>query len=276
MSRFRGRRPSAALLVAIIGLVAALSGPALAQDAVGVASRLISGKNIKKRSISGIRLRNDTLTGQQINEAKLGIVPSAASATNAQSAVSAVNAQNAQSAVSATSAGSAQTAASADQLAGHVRFFKRVTAVDGASFNAAKAASAEVVLAAIGSITLYGRCFRDTSGPTVHAQAYVKTTVDGGLLDSAGNTLSGSVAVNDTLDIATNEDIRRLINAQALANVAQFSGKADSDFSVLSGDGTALVGTVAAGAKQGSPPAGDTQYGPGNACIFSGFLEKTS
>jgi hypothetical protein len=72
------RRPSPALVVAIIALVVAASGTAFA------AGRLASGDNlIRKDSLSGDRLRRHTLTDSQINVNKLGTVPKAANAAHA-------------------------------------------------------------------------------------------------------------------------------------------------------------------------------------------------
>jgi hypothetical protein len=72
------RRPSASMIVAMIALVIAVSGSAVA------ASRLVNGDRlIRKRSLSGNRLRNHTITGRQINMSKLGTVPSATAAGDA-------------------------------------------------------------------------------------------------------------------------------------------------------------------------------------------------
>jgi hypothetical protein len=78
MEQVRRRRPSAALVVAIIALVVAASGTAIA------AGHLSSGDNlIRKDSLSGDRLRRRTLNGNQINVNKLGTVPKAATALHA-------------------------------------------------------------------------------------------------------------------------------------------------------------------------------------------------
>jgi hypothetical protein len=69
------RRPSPALVVAIIALVVATSGTAVA------ASQLVSGDHlIRKDSLSGNRLRDHTLTGLQIKLSELGTVPTAKNA----------------------------------------------------------------------------------------------------------------------------------------------------------------------------------------------------
>lgn len=96
------RRPSASMVVAITALIFAASGTAVA------ASHLVSGdKLIKKHSLSGSRLRNHTITGNQVNLNKLGKVPSARNAdhaTSADSATTATNATNATNAKNATNA----------------------------------------------------------------------------------------------------------------------------------------------------------------------------
>jgi len=59
---FLRHRPSGAMLVAVMALILAASGTAIA------ASAMVKGdKLIKKRSLSGNRLRNHTITGKQVN-----------------------------------------------------------------------------------------------------------------------------------------------------------------------------------------------------------------
>jgi hypothetical protein len=114
------RKPSAAMVVAMLALVVAASGTAIA------ATNLVSGdKLIKKGSLSGNRLRKHTLTGTQINLKKLGKVPNAKqadqatnakNATNASTATNATNATNATTATNATNATNATTAARIGQI----------------------------------------------------------------------------------------------------------------------------------------------------------------
>ncbi len=91
MSAESRRRPSAAMVVAIVALVVAMTGSAVA----GPLKTLIAGSSIKKHSIAGNRLVNHTLTGQQINLKKLGTVPSAKQAASAKTATNAATAANA-------------------------------------------------------------------------------------------------------------------------------------------------------------------------------------
>ncbi|HEY5142440.1 MAG TPA: hypothetical protein VII98_02950 [Solirubrobacteraceae bacterium] len=273
MLRTRRRRPSPAVLIALLALVLSVAGPALAHDASGFAARIISGRSIRQHSISGIRLKNNTLTGLQIDEARLGPVPTAANAVTAQSATSALNAVNA---ASAGTAGSATRAAAADELTGHARFFTRAAATSGASPAAALAAAPEIPLADLGALSLYARCLRDTSaGPDVVALVYVRASVPGGLLDSADSTLQGS-AVGDALGPSTPERKREIRSVTAAGpDAARFGGGGAGAFSVVGGDGAAFSGQVAAGAQEGRPPAAASAFAAGSGCLFSGTLERT-
>jgi hypothetical protein len=105
------RRPSPSMVVALLALVVAMSGTAVA------ATTLVNGnKLIKKRTLSGNRLHNNTLTGTQIKESALAKVPSATHADSATSATSASNATHADSATNATNATNATTATKANSL----------------------------------------------------------------------------------------------------------------------------------------------------------------
>jgi hypothetical protein len=75
LQKLRRRRPSPAMIVALVALVAALGGTAYA------AGR-INGNSIVKQSIGGGKLKKKTLTGFQINVAKLGEVPLAKRTTH--------------------------------------------------------------------------------------------------------------------------------------------------------------------------------------------------
>jgi hypothetical protein len=110
MHRFP-RRPSPAMAVAFIALLAALSGTAVAlpgkntvdsgdirKGAVkrgDIARNAVNGGKVQNGSLTGADARNDSLTGTDVQESSLGTVPSANAATNAQSATNATNAQNA-------------------------------------------------------------------------------------------------------------------------------------------------------------------------------------
>lgn len=75
MSTLSKRRPSPAMVVAVIALIVALAGTAYA-------AQTINGGAIKKQTIGGGKLKKNTLTGFQINNNKLGAVPMAKVATH--------------------------------------------------------------------------------------------------------------------------------------------------------------------------------------------------
>jgi len=77
------RRPSPAMIVALIALVCALTGSAwaaLGKNTVGpkqLKKNAITTAKIKKEAVTANKVKKGTLTGTQINLAKLGTVPSA-------------------------------------------------------------------------------------------------------------------------------------------------------------------------------------------------------
>ena len=104
--------------MATIALVAAFAGPAVASDAVDFAkTKLLNGKNIKKRSIAGSKLKNNTLTGIQIRESSLGKVKSATSADTRDHATNATNATTAVYATTVDARWEAPTSRSRDRRA---------------------------------------------------------------------------------------------------------------------------------------------------------------
>ncbi len=76
LQKLRRRRPSPAMIVALLALVVALGGTAYA------ATGRINGNAIQKQSIGGGKLKKKTLTGYQINVNKLGEVPLARRTTH--------------------------------------------------------------------------------------------------------------------------------------------------------------------------------------------------
>jgi hypothetical protein len=80
MKTLKDKRPSPAMIVAIIALIAALAGTAYA-------AQTINGGAIKKQTIGGGKLKHKTLTGYQINTNKIGTVPSAQRASHTYWAV---------------------------------------------------------------------------------------------------------------------------------------------------------------------------------------------
>jgi hypothetical protein len=102
MRRFIPLRPSPAMAVAFLALLAALSGTATALqgtntvDSGDIRNGQVKGKDIGRNAVTGRKIKNgavgsadvknDALTGADVNEATLGQVPSAANAGSAGTA----------------------------------------------------------------------------------------------------------------------------------------------------------------------------------------------
>lgn len=97
------RRPSPALVIAIIALIVALSGTAVAAKHTVLAKNSVGTKQLKNASVTTGKIANNavtgakvalhTLTGDDINVGSIGTVPSATNTTSAQNA-STVGAEN--------------------------------------------------------------------------------------------------------------------------------------------------------------------------------------
>jgi hypothetical protein len=115
MRRLISRRPSPAMAVAFVALLAALTGTAVALPGTNtvnsgdivnntirskdvrnnnlrgkdIRNGSLAGRDVKNGSLTGADVKDDSLTGADINEGTLGTVPSATNAQNAQSATNA-------------------------------------------------------------------------------------------------------------------------------------------------------------------------------------------
>lgn len=106
MTWLRPRRPSAAMIVALIALMVALGGTSYA--AFSLPKNSVGTKQLKKNAVTTPKIKNGAVTAGKINPAGL-TVPSATNANHATSATSAA---------SATSASSASTLAAGRTLTG--------------------------------------------------------------------------------------------------------------------------------------------------------------
>jgi hypothetical protein len=102
MRRFLTRRPSPAMGVAFVALLAALSGTAVALPGVNIVdsgdirnnsvrskdlrNNNVGGRDIRNGGVTGRDVRDNALTGAEVNESTLGQVPSAASAGSSNTA----------------------------------------------------------------------------------------------------------------------------------------------------------------------------------------------
>jgi hypothetical protein len=162
MHRLRLRKPSPALVVALVALFAALGGTAVAANF----GPFKGDKIIKKGSLSGNRLKKGTITGTQINLGKLGTVP---------------NATHASTADSATTAASANTANTVSQI----HKVALVTANAGQT----------VPIATFGPFVFTLKC-TNPSGTVIDAAVDVATTVDHTSFESKASAIEGDFLIS--------------------------------------------------------------------------------
>src|SRR3954452_13724676 len=168
MMKHLRHRPSPSMVISVMALIIALGGtgyaavvlPANSVGSKQLKKNAVSGKKIKKNAVTGTKVKNNSLKGADILESSLGKVPSAANADHATAA------DNATNAATATNAGHATNADNAASVSGVQKVTKRGFANDGAALATAQAQATKVPLASVGTLSFYGKCFSDTSGPT--------------------------------------------------------------------------------------------------------------
>jgi hypothetical protein len=265
MRKLLAARPSPAMAVAFIALLAALSGTAIALPGTSsvdsgdvknnsirskdVRNNNLRGKDVRNSSLGGADVKNDSLTGLDINESTLGQVPSANSANTANSANSATNANHANS---------------VDGL-GRSGPFKRGTST--ASNNdpvTALVAATEVPILSTGPFDLYGKCAHDADNDVTYAGIFLRSRQD----NSIGYFHAGNPFYLDDAPEA-----QRFVTVAAGANNS--AGMTATAFGVPAAapDGTSVIFFPAAAAKNGSPPTGNGIYGEGeDVCLFWGSV----
>jgi hypothetical protein len=270
----RMSRPSPALVVAMIALIAALAGSAVAQQATTaqtkkvkatkiIAKGSITGKLLKSNAVTTSKVRNNNLTGSDIRESTLGKVPSAASADTAANAANAAN---------ATRVATADRATVADGLSNQVNFTpRRVAATDGADQTASREAAPKVALGTLGQFSYYAKCF--SSGTTIEGAIYVESTVERALMDSDSTELDGGPAATDYLNTNSPEPDRELKSNSVGNNNADIYENHNNEFLVMAPNLDTYRGEIFVGVKRDTVE-NDSAYGPGNSCLFGGFIYK--
>ncbi len=253
MSRERKLRPTPAMIVALIALVAAMSGAALAlpgKNSVNsgdlkdgavrskdIKKNAVRSKQIKGRSVKGADVQEDALKGRQVFEDKLEAVPEAKTV---------------------------QTVQLFDDTV------LRVTAAEGETDADARAAADQVPLAANGDLSLYAKCFRNTATDELQGVVYAATGSAGSILSSPADTLPGGQLSSDFLNPDTDEPDREVAVETLTGPGASFSQGSGSGFRVVGADGSVLTGVDAVAVKSGELAEGDGVYGEGSVCLFGG------
>jgi hypothetical protein len=234
----------------VLGGATAIAANQLAKNSVGkkqLKPNSVTTAKIKKNAVTTAKIKNNAVNGAKVNEATLGTVPSAAVANSANSANSLV-----------TMSALKQTKVS--------------SSASGASPAVAAAAATAVTLYEDSHFRLYGKCFVDTTGPTLFATTYIATKQDGAIFDAVFDELSGSGA-GGYLNVATAEDLREVYGQSVASNTAFIAEAAD--FGATAADGYSLFGILQVAAKSGAITGGDGLYGAGNVCLFTGYTNHS-
>jgi hypothetical protein len=243
-----------ATVVAYLALFLALGGGAIAV----AGGERINGSKLKKRSVAGGKLKKHTITGTEVNLSKLGKVPSANAAD------------------SATTAGTADVAGSLAAMTSF-RSFRTTATANGPNFTAAAAAARPVPLYDDSHFSLSGKCFtveEAATGRVLHGVMSIATKQDGAIFDGEDGELPGGLeeggGEESFLDTDTPEEFREVQREDTLSKPASIAES--EDFAATAADGYSITGPWQLAVKIGSLPSGDGAYGPGDVCMFAGYV----
>ena len=253
-------RPTPALIVALTALVLAMSGAAMALPGKGdVQSNDIEKDAVKSKHIVKNAVRSQEVLGKSLkgNDLKDGAINTKQLKDDAVTSAK----------VEADSLNDSDLS-DYEVLGDDKGALVKLTATDGASEAAARAAAPATELFKRGQLTITAKCFRDTTADTVFAEIYIGTSADGAIFDGS-DELNGGPATTDFLNTDTGEDLRRLDNTSAVAASASLD---EGEWTVVGADGTHLIGQTTVAAKNGDLAGGNGVYGAGNVCLFGGSV----
>lgn len=269
--KLRRLRPSPAMVVALLALVVAVGGTAVAATKIGtnqIKNNAVTKKKIKKGAVSTNRLAAKAVTNGKLGPqaVKSGKLADEAVITSKIAGGAVDNSKLSDSAVD----GSKVESESLDDskisdykvLGGS---FLVVSATDGPTVDAARAAAPENQLYQAGPLELYAKCFRDSVADELRGEIFVRTSEDFSIMEGTDD-LPGGPLVTDFLNTTTLEADRQL-DTQSVTGV----GASYNEDENMAGapDSTALQMVTGIGVKNG-PSAANGPYGPGNACVFQG------
>ena len=246
------KRSGHATVVAYLALFLAVGGGAFA---IAKSSK-INGSKLKKRSVAAAKLKKHTITETEVNLGKLGKVP---------------NAKEADNAVTAGTAGTANVANSLATMTA-LKLTRATSSATAATQEAAAAAATPVPLYEDSHFSVYGKCFINTEAPEeLEAFVYIATKQNGAIFDSDNEELSGSPP-EGFLNTGTPEIERDLISDGTEINDADMQYEGDTEFGATAADGYSIQGVWEVAEKFGTLSTGEGPYGPGNVCLFSGWV----
>jgi hypothetical protein len=238
----RIRRPGHATVIAYLALFLAIGGGTFAIAKGGK----INGSKLKKRSVAGKKLKKNTITGQEVNENKLGKVPLAANADHA------------------TNANVAASVSTMSPLA----TTKLNSSASDADFDTAQAAATAVTIYEDSQFRLYGKCFFWEGGPRLYGVLFIETKANGAILESGQDELAGDG--DGYLNVGTDEEFREIEYETVPEGEAEIAAVAP--FDAVAANGYGLIGHYQIAVKNGDLPGGEGPYGPGQVCLFNGYV----
>jgi hypothetical protein len=241
------RRPTAALIVAIVALVAAMSGAAvalpgkntvksndIAKDAVkssDIAKEAVSSAEITDDKVKSKDLQDDGIKGKDVGEGALD-----------------------------------SSHLSDYELLGDSPV--KVTATERVTLAAARAAAPETPLYSADSIDVYAKCLVATGPGVISGEIYARSSADGAMMEGTDD-LPGSEGT-EFLNASTAEVDRQLDTEESsTANTASYN---ESEGLITSAEGRSFNLLFNIGVKHGTPAGGNGPFGAGNVCLFGGAV----
>ena len=145
----------------------------------------------------------------------------------------------------------------------------KVTATDGASPAAARAAAPETSLWKNDTLEVYAKCYYDTVGGTLYGDIYARTTSNGAMMEGSDDW-PGASAGTAYLDTTTPEDMRQLY-ARTLSTMDRMNYN-QSEGAMTAASGKGYQAHFSTALKLGTPPGGNGPFGTGNVCMFHGSV----
>jgi len=251
--RYRSRRPSPAMVVAMLALVLAGAGTASANGAVGLIAKELGLTGKQKKQIASIADKQIAAKAPTL---------SVASATDATDATNATNATNA---ANATALGG--FAASAFASSSHFMTYDQTVTATGTG---GASGTGVVTLASVGPFTIVGKCTSYSGGSA--ARTYIRST-------QSNTAVTETEGGEDTTDLTPTTNTGQWqqggtdvpgddpIGPQAVGTSASpsFAQSTDGPSSAISGDRqTRLVIQPVVGSYVGAATA--------PACTFYGYI----
>lgn len=250
------RMPSPALVVALAALVVAMSGAAIALPGKNsvksndIAKNSVKSKQIKADAVKTKHLSDGSVTAEAIADGAVGAGKLAADSVNGSKV--------------------ANGSLSADDIGDYDLLDPssvRVTATEAATLDAARTAAPETPLFSRGPVSIYAKCYRDTTTGEIEGAMFTRTTANGAMMEGDDDLPGGGAVLLNTNTLETDRELDT--QSETTANEASFD---EQEGLLMSPDGDGVNILTFIGAKLGNLPGGDGPFGAGNVCLFGGSV----